>query len=78
MAWPPSSTTRPRRDRQPAAGTVPAQGLAGQGSRALILVTHDVNIGRWTGESVASGEMVLVQVDASGKPISHKVYARPD
>jgi hypothetical protein len=29
-------------------------------------------------ESVASGEMVLVQVDASGKPISHKVYARPD
>lgn len=52
--------------------------LPGKGSRALILVTHDVNIARWTGESVASGEMVLVRVDASGKPVSHKVYARPD
>ncbi|BEV15944.1 histidine phosphatase family protein [Herbaspirillum sp. DW155] len=52
--------------------------LPAKGSRALILVTHDVNIARWTGESVASGEMVLVRVDASGKPVSHKVYARPD
>jgi phosphohistidine phosphatase SixA len=52
--------------------------LPGKGSRALILVTHDVNIARWTGESVASGEMVLVRVDADGKPLSHKVYARPD
>lgn len=52
--------------------------LPGKGGHALILVTHDVNIARWTGESVASGEMVLVRVDASGKPVSHKLYARPD
>nr|WP_198980911.1 histidine phosphatase family protein [Herbaspirillum sp. ASV7] len=52
--------------------------LPGKGSRALILVTHDVNIARWTGESLASGEMVLVRVDAGGRPVSHKVYARPD
>ncbi len=52
--------------------------LPGKGSRALILVTHDVNIARWTGESLASGEMVLVRVDADGRPVSHKIYARPD
>lgn len=52
--------------------------LPNKQGRALILVTHDVNIARWTGESVASGEMVLVRVDASGQPVAHKVYARPD
>ncbi|WP_433691587.1 histidine phosphatase family protein [Herbaspirillum seropedicae] len=45
---------------------------------ALILVTHDVNIARWTGESLASGEMVLVRVDASGKPLAQQVIARPN
>lgn len=46
--------------------------------RALILVTHEVNIERWVGVSVAAAEMVLVQIDAHGKPLSHKVYPRPE
>lgn len=52
--------------------------LPAKQGRALILVTHDVNIARWTGASVASGEMVLVRVDATGKPVAQQVYQRPD
>ncbi|MBB3211244.1 phosphohistidine phosphatase SixA [Herbaspirillum sp. Sphag1AN] len=46
--------------------------------RALILVTHEINIERWIGVSVAAAEMVLVHIDAHGKPLSHKVYPRPE
>jgi phosphohistidine phosphatase SixA len=52
--------------------------VAQKHQRALILVTHEVNIERWVGVSVAAAEMVLVHIDAHGKPLSHKVYPRPE
>jgi phosphohistidine phosphatase SixA len=49
-----------------------------KGNKALILVTHHVNIQEFSGENVASGDMVLAQVDASGKLVNYKVISRPD
>jgi phosphohistidine phosphatase SixA len=49
-----------------------------KGNKALILVTHHVNIQEFSGENVASGDMVLAQVDASGKLVNYKVIPRPD
>ena len=51
--------------------------LKTKGDRALILVTHHVNILEFSGENVASGDMVLVKVDASGNRLSHEVIPRP-
>jgi phosphohistidine phosphatase SixA len=48
-----------------------------KGNKALILITHHVNIQEFTGENVASGDMVLAKVDASGKLTSYKVIPRP-
>jgi phosphohistidine phosphatase SixA len=48
-----------------------------KGDKALILVTHHVNIQEFTSENVASGDMVLAKVDASGKLISYKIIPRP-
>jgi phosphohistidine phosphatase SixA len=53
------------------------QHLKTKGDRALILVTHHVNILEFSGENVASGDMVLVKVDASGNRLSHEVIPRP-
>jgi hypothetical protein len=49
-----------------------------KGSKALILVTHHVNIQEFSGENIASGDMVLAKVDASGKMTAHQVIPRPD
>jgi phosphohistidine phosphatase SixA len=48
-----------------------------KGDKALILVTHHVNILDYMGSHVGSGEMVLVQFDAQGKLISAKRYPSP-
>ena len=55
-----------------------AENLKAKGERALILVTHHVNILEFSGENVASGDLVLVKVDASGNRLSHQVIPRPD
>jgi phosphohistidine phosphatase SixA len=43
----------------------------------LILVTHQVNIQAYTGESVSSGQIVLVKVNANGQYISHRLIKHP-
>ncbi len=45
--------------------------------RPLILVTHQVNIQAYTGETVSSGQMVLVKVNANGQYISHRLIKHP-
>ncbi len=52
--------------------------LKTKGNKALILVTHHVNIQEFSGENVASGDMVLAQVDAGGKLLHYKVIPRPN
>jgi hypothetical protein len=41
------------------------------------LVTHQVNITEFTGETIGSGDMVLAKVNAAGKMISFKTYPSP-
>jgi hypothetical protein len=41
-----------------------------KGARPLILVSHQVNISEFSGEYLASGAMLLVKIDAQGKPVS--------
>jgi phosphohistidine phosphatase SixA len=55
-----------------------AENLKAKGERALILVTHHVNILEFSGENVASGDLVLVKVDALGNRLSHVVIPRPN
>lgn len=43
----------------------------------IIMVTHHVNIQSYVGMVVNSGDMVLVKVDPTGKPISFKLYPSP-
>jgi phosphohistidine phosphatase SixA len=43
----------------------------------IIMVTHHVNIESLTGKILNSGDMILVKVNPSGKPISHKLYPSP-
>lgn len=43
----------------------------------IIMVTHHVNIQSYMGMVVNSGDMVLVKVDSTGKPISFKLYPSP-
>ena len=54
-----------------------ANQLKTKGDRALILVTHQVNITEFTGETIGSGDMVLAKVNAAGKMISFKTYPSP-
>lgn len=54
-----------------------AEKLNTKGNKALILVTHHVNIHAFMGENIASGDMVLAQVDAQGKIRSYKLIPRP-
>jgi phosphohistidine phosphatase SixA len=49
-----------------------------KGNKALILVTHHVNIHGFMGENIASGDMVLAKVDAQGKMTSYQVILRPN
>lgn len=43
----------------------------------IIMVTHHVNIQSYTGVVVNSGDMVLVKVDSTGRPLSFKLYPSP-
>lgn len=43
----------------------------------IIMVTHHVNIQSYVDMVVNSGDMVLVKVDPSGKPVSFKLYPSP-
>jgi phosphohistidine phosphatase SixA len=54
-----------------------SQKLKTKGDKALILVTHHVNIHAFMGENIASGEMVLAKVDPNGKMMSYQVIPRP-
>ena len=51
--------------------------LKTKGDKALILVTHHVNIAAFTGENVGSGDMVLAKVNAAGKMVSFNFYPSP-
>ncbi len=51
--------------------------LKSKGDKALILVTHHVNIAEFTGENVGSGDMVLAKVNSAGKLLSFKIYPNP-
>ena len=51
--------------------------LKSKGDKALILVTHHVNIAEITGQNVGSGDMVLAKVNSAGKLVSFKIYPNP-
>ena len=51
--------------------------LKAKGDKALILVTHHVNIAEFMGENVGSGDMVLAKVNSAGKMLSFKIYPSP-
>ena len=54
-----------------------ARTLQHKNDRALILVTHHVNIRAFMGRDIGSGDMVLVNVDAQGRAVSHVLYPSP-
>jgi phosphohistidine phosphatase SixA len=58
--------------RQLVARTMPAKG-----GKALILVTHHVNIRDYTGRNIGSGDMVLARVDPDGRVVSVTVLPSP-
>jgi phosphohistidine phosphatase SixA len=51
--------------------------LKSKSSKALILVTHQVNIAEFMGENVGSGDMVLAKVSPQGRLLSYKIYPSP-
>lgn len=51
--------------------------LATPSPRVPILVTHQVNISRYVGGGLGSGDMVLVRVDARGRPLAHQRHDAP-
>ena len=55
-----------------------AQQVKTKGNKALILVTHHVNIFEFMGENISSGDMVLAKVDTNGRMVSYKLIPRPD
>ena len=55
-----------------------AERLRQKRGKALILVTHHVNIHAFMGENIGSGDMVLAKVDAAGKMLSYTVIPRPN
>jgi phosphohistidine phosphatase SixA len=52
--------------------------IKSKGNKALILVTHHVNILEYVGENVASGDMVLAKANQLGELISYKLIPRPE
>lgn len=52
-----------------------ANALSHKQGKALILVTHQVNILEYSGENVGSGDMILVKVDRQGKVMSANRYS---
>ena len=68
--------------RQAPASTRALQGFIAEktktkGHKALILVTHHVNIFEFAGENIASGDMVLAKVNAQGQMVSYQLIPRP-
>jgi phosphohistidine phosphatase SixA len=55
-----------------------AERVKTKGNKALILVTHHVNIHGFMGENIGSGDMVLAKVDAQGKMTSYQIIPRPN
>lgn len=49
-----------------------------KGNKALILVTHHVNIYEYMGENISPGDMVLAKVNSAGKMISYTTIPRPN
>ena len=49
-----------------------------KGDKALILVTHHVNIYEFVGENIASGDMVVAKVDSNGKRVAYTLVPRPN
>jgi phosphohistidine phosphatase SixA len=45
--------------------------------KPVIMVTHQVNIQAFAGQSLSSGSMVLVKVNASGQYVSHQLIKHP-
>jgi len=45
--------------------------------KPLILVTHQVNISAFTGESIGQGDVMLVRIGPNGQYLSHRVMAVP-
>lgn len=54
-----------------------AKALPAKGARALILVTHHVNIQEFMGQNIGSGDMVLVRVNAQGQLLGAQLYPSP-
>jgi phosphohistidine phosphatase SixA len=54
-----------------------AKALKAKGDRALVLVTHHVNIQEFMGQNIGSGDMVLVRVNAQGRMVDYKLYPSP-
>jgi len=52
--------------------------IKSKGDKALIMVTHHVNILEFMGENIASGDMVLAKVNSKGVLISYKLIPRPE
>jgi phosphohistidine phosphatase SixA len=52
--------------------------IKSKGDKALIMVTHHVNILEFMGENIASGDMVLAKVNSKGELISYKLIPRPE
>jgi len=45
--------------------------------KPLILVTHQVNISAYTGQSIGQGDVMLVKVSSRGEYVSHRIIAVP-
>jgi phosphohistidine phosphatase SixA len=48
-----------------------------QPRKPLILVTHQVNISAFTGQSIGQGDVMLVKVDTRGHYVSHQLIPTP-
>lgn len=48
--------------------------LPGKVDRALILVTHHVNIAEFTGENIGSGDMILAHIGPQGQLLDFRQY----
>jgi phosphohistidine phosphatase SixA len=54
-----------------------AQLLKNSSRKPVIMVTHQVNIQAFAGQSVSSGGMILVKVNQSGQYVSHQLINHP-
>jgi phosphohistidine phosphatase SixA len=54
-----------------------AQLLKSSPRKPVIMVTHQVNIQDFAGQSLSSGSMVLVKVNVSGQYMSHELIKHP-